>query len=272
MKTIIVATDFSSTATNAVQYAADMALAVKANLVLLHCYQLPVSISEVPVIYDINTAVAGATKELSRLKTDLMLRTVNKVDIQTEVREGSFFSELKDVCADSQPYAVVVGSQGTTAAERFFFGGHTVFAMKHLQWPLIAVPKGVTFSGIRKIALASGLDDDISPEAISKIKALVTDFNAALYIINSGREDEYNPEAVFQAGVLHEELKSLDPHFHFVAGKNFESGISTFVEQNGIDLLIVMPGHYGLVDSLAHKSHTKQLALHTHVALLALHE
>ena len=48
MKTIIVATDFSSTALNAANYAADMALAINADLLLLYVYQLPVSYSEVP--------------------------------------------------------------------------------------------------------------------------------------------------------------------------------------------------------------------------------
>ena len=41
MKTIIVATDFSTAALNAAEYAADMALAIQANILLLHislCY------------------------------------------------------------------------------------------------------------------------------------------------------------------------------------------------------------------------------------------
>ena len=43
MKTILVATDFSSVALNATNYAADMALAINADILLLHVYQIPVS-------------------------------------------------------------------------------------------------------------------------------------------------------------------------------------------------------------------------------------
>jgi len=49
VKTIIVATDFSATALNAANYAADMALAINADMLLLHVYQLPVSYSEIAV-------------------------------------------------------------------------------------------------------------------------------------------------------------------------------------------------------------------------------
>ena len=43
MKKIIVATDFSAAATNAAEYATDMALAVKAGIVLLYVYLPPAS-------------------------------------------------------------------------------------------------------------------------------------------------------------------------------------------------------------------------------------
>ena len=49
MKTIIVPTDYSPAATNAVNYAADMALAIKADLLLVHVYQIPVAVGDMPL-------------------------------------------------------------------------------------------------------------------------------------------------------------------------------------------------------------------------------
>ena len=48
MKTIILATDFSSAASNAANYAADMAVALKADLLLLNVPILPVMYGDVP--------------------------------------------------------------------------------------------------------------------------------------------------------------------------------------------------------------------------------
>ena len=50
MKTIIVPTDFSPIATNAMNFAADMAVNINASLMLLHVYQVPVSMPDVPVV------------------------------------------------------------------------------------------------------------------------------------------------------------------------------------------------------------------------------
>ena len=43
MKTIIIPTDFSAIATNAMRYGIDMATAIKGSILLLHVYQVPVS-------------------------------------------------------------------------------------------------------------------------------------------------------------------------------------------------------------------------------------
>src|SRR5688572_17287919 len=50
MKSILVATDFSQSADNAMNYAASLALNLGANLILLHVYQIPISMSDVPVL------------------------------------------------------------------------------------------------------------------------------------------------------------------------------------------------------------------------------
>ena len=50
MKTIIVPTDFSPIATNAMNFAAEMAVNINASLMLLHVYQVPVSMTDVPVV------------------------------------------------------------------------------------------------------------------------------------------------------------------------------------------------------------------------------
>jgi nucleotide-binding universal stress UspA family protein len=50
-----------------------------------------------------------------------------------------------------------------------------------------------------------------------------------------------------------------------------DKGIIDFAEGNELDMLIVLPKRHGLIDSLMHRSHTKQLVLHSHVPVMALH-
>ncbi|MBL0359003.1 MAG: universal stress protein [Chitinophagaceae bacterium] len=272
MKKIIAATDFSADALNAVNYAADMALSIDAKLVLLHVCQLPLSFGDVPVAVYLDELVKESEKDIEYLKEQLSKRMNGKLTIETLVKTGAFYEELEDACEEQLPYAVVTGSQGKTATQRMLFGSHAVYAMQHLKWPLITVPANATYSSIKNIGFACDFDGVIETTPVDEIKMLVNDFNASLHILNTGKEDEFKPEIVFQSGMLQEMLAALNPKYHFINNQNVEEGILQFAQQNNIDLLIVLPKKHSFIDKLIHKSHTKQLVLHSHVPVMALHE
>jgi len=271
MKTILVATDFSSAALNASEYAMAMASAIHADILLLHVYNIPVNFSEIAVVMSMEELQQGAEKELNQFREQMIQKTEGKVNVTTEIRAGAFFPELKTACESIKPYTVVMGSQGKTAAERLLFGTHAVYAMKHLQWPLITVPPGTKFSAVKKIGLACDFDKVVSTTPVDEIKMLVNDFGAQLHILNTGKRTEFKPELVFESGLLQEMLGALKPEYHFIASGNTDEGIIEFAEKNHIDLLTVLPKRHGLLEKLVHKSHTKQFVLHSHVPVMALH-
>lgn len=271
MKTIIIATDFSAAALNAANYAAEMALAINADVLLLHVISISVTYTDVPVIVNNEDIIRNRENEISKLKKELLARSKSKLIINTEVRMGNFFHELETFCHIINPFAVVMGSQGTTAAERFLTGSHTIHTMKNLMWPLLTVPPGSKFSSIKKIGLACDFIKVAEHTPIDEIKMLVKDFNAELHVLNTGSEKKFNPEIVFQSGLLKEMLQRTNSFYHFISNENVDEGIIDFVEKNNIDLLIVLPKRRDLLNKLLHKSHSKQFVLHSHVPVMALH-
>lgn len=272
MKTIIVATDFSPAATNAMNYAADMALKIHAGLLLFHTYQVPIGYGEMPVISNLDAMLKTAENEMDATKSQIIRQKGDKLLITSAIRMGDFFQELKILCEETKPYTVVMGSQGTTAAERFLFGGHATYTMKHLKWPLITVPPGASFSSIKKIGLACDFNQVVATTPVDEIKKLVNDFKAQLLILHTGSNEKFDPEEVFESGMLQEMLGPVKPKYHFINHENVDEGILDFTEKNQVDLLLVLPKRHNLVEKLVHKSHTKHLVLHSHVPVMALHE
>lgn len=271
MKKIIVATDFSESATNAVLYATDLAVVLDADLVLLHVYQQIQPISEIPVVVDREKEIAGAQEELSELSYQLTKKTGGVIDIHHTTLEGSFFPVLEKICAEVQPYLVVLGSQGTTALDRLIMGGHTIYAMKHLQWPVLAVPANTVFEGIRKIGLACDLHDVDTLIPAEKLNKLVNDLKAEFHVLNTGKAGVYDPELFIGSQKL-TRISSVKPKFHFLTGNNVDEGIVDFANKIEIDLLIVLPRKHGFIYQLVHQSHTKYMAMHSNAPVLALHQ
>ena len=271
MKTILVATDFSEASFNAAAYAVNMALIIDSKIMLLHIIQIPMMYGEVPVTFSIEDINKTAVQKIKEFKERLLMTANQALHINTQINVGIFIHELKTVCEDIQPDFVVVGNQGRTAAERALFGSHTIQAIKTLVWPVISVPADVSFSSVKKIGLASDFRKILDTTPVNEIKILVNEFKAELHILNIGNKSSYDPDTIFESGILQELFYELKPIYHIINADNTDNSILDFAEKNKIDLLIVVPKRYNLVDAMMHKSHTKQIVLHGHVAIFSLH-
>src|SRR3982750_2105912 len=107
MKRIIVPTDFSPPAENAMLYAGQLAETIGASVVLLHVYQIPVSMNEVPVLLvSADELRENAEKNLERSK-EILQKNYPTLEIGSESRLGDVVDELNDLCEALQPFAIV---------------------------------------------------------------------------------------------------------------------------------------------------------------------
>ena len=275
MKTIIVPTDFSPIATNAINFAADMAVNINASLMLLHIYQVPVSMTDVPVVMVSAEELRKSSEaKLQEIKDAMTHITSGKIKVYTEARLGDVSDELEDVCKLIQPFAVIMGTRGTSGVERILFGSTTLTAIRHLKWPVIVVPPGKEYgTGIKKIGFACDFDKVVETTPIQFIKKMVKEFGAELHVLNVDYESRhFKPETPEESLMLHTLLEDLSPNYHFINHADIEDGINEFVEENNIDLLITIPKKHKLLDSLFKHSSTKQLVTQSHVPVMCVHE
>ena len=275
MKTIIVPTDFSPTATNAMNFAADMAVNINASLMLLHVYQVPVSMTDVPVVIVSADELKKSTeRKLQELKNEVAHITSGRIRVFTEAVLGDVSSELEEVCEEIEPFAVIMGTRGASGVERVLFGSTTLTAIRHLKWPVIVVPPGKEYgNGIKKIGFACDFERVVENTPVQFIRNMVKEFGAELHVLNVDHEGKnFKPGTPEQSMILHELLADLDPHYHFIEHPHVEDGINDFVDKNNIDLLITIPKKHKLLDSLFKKSSTKQLVTRSHVPVMCVHE
>jgi nucleotide-binding universal stress UspA family protein len=212
-----------------------------------------------------------AEKEIKELQEELNRRNKGKTELLTKVIIGSYLPELKLLCDAVMPYAVVIGSQGSSALARTIFGSNAIQTMVRLSWPVIAVPAQMKYRAIKKIALACDLNHAAELVPVNYLKSMVTDFNCQLDVINIGSDNYFSPGDVFESGLLRKKLQPLNPRYHFITAKDVNEAILDFIEMNEVDLLMVLPRIHGLLDRLFYRSHTKHLVLHSHVPVMAIH-
>lgn len=274
MKTLIVPTDFSPVSINAMNYAAEMAVAIDASLLLIHIYQVPVTFSEVPVMaVPVEEMKKVSEERLGEMKQSIEHITSDKIKVYTEAVLGDTIDELKLCCERIQPFAVVMGTHGSSGIERVIMGSTTLTAIRHLKHPVIAIPPGTTFKGIRKIGLACDFKDVIESTPVNFIKMIVDEFKASLHILNVDyNQAHFNRQTPLESAYLETMLDTTKPNYHFLNREDVVAGITEFAETNNLDLVMVIPKKHKLLEGIFHKSSSAALVSHSHIPVVAIHE
>ncbi|HVZ97984.1 MAG TPA: universal stress protein [Chitinophagaceae bacterium] len=266
MKTIIAPVDFSSVSTNACEFAAKMAAYIHARLILMHVQELPAAVAEYPVSEEVFNSM-NEEEDLDNLRLKLLAETGNSIEIDTKYVLGSADYEIRQLCNDVKPLAVVMGTHSYGALDRFLIGSKTLYAAKNLKYPVLIVPPGAEFKPFKKIALASDLKD-VYQVPVHEIEVMIKYFNAGLDIFYAGKNEEDLSRRTLGDMLLEGRLEYMKPQFYFTEDTDVMRGVSALAKKHNTDLLVVVPKKHGLF----HKSQSKDFILYSNVPVLAIHE
>ena len=252
MNTILVPTDFSAAAQQATAYAAQLAVPFNATILLLHVYQMPVPMTEYPVLMVTHDDIKkGVTQGLQRAKEEAE-SAFPEIDFEIESRLGDIATEIEEVAKERNPLAVVVGTKDLSGFERFLFGDTTASLIRNSSYPVIAVPEGTRYNTPKNLVLATDLLN-INELPAETITTIATRLGANLHVVHV---DIKNTEAG-QPDILLQKLAGAHPIFHVIQEEDVTEGIRQYVEQQKIDLVLVVPHEHNFYERLFFKGHTQ---------------
>lgn len=277
MKTIIVPTDFSATAYNAARYALGLATQMgTARVVLYHAYELIVPIPDVPTsipMVDPNELKTASLEGLEHMKQDLLPLLPAGVELDYRADNNLLAAHIDNLSKEEKADLIVMGTTGGSQLEEILIGSNTIDVAKHTSCPVLIVPAGVSFKPIRKVVFACDFKKVGTGTPIYPLKRLLSVFQAELHVLNIDKEGKGlstdTPEASLLLDTL---LEGLHPTYHFIDHPNVVQGIMEFADRETADLILTIPRKHGLFESIFKRSHTAQLAFHTHIPMLAIHE
>jgi nucleotide-binding universal stress UspA family protein len=272
MSSIVVPVNFSQNSANAARYAADLALVIGADVHLLYVFQLPVSMSEVPMpeaAYD--SFRDSGLDLLNRLTEELTTRSFGKVRITSLMQTGAIEQEIESFCELKKPFLVVMGASANTF-ENLLVGSSTIKALRHLRYPVLVVPANAKFKTIRKIVIACDRDDIDSgmPHAMPFLRELSRLLGSQLEVVHALSQEESATEASFEYNKWKNDVNILDPALHLISRPDLSHGLTSYLEKQEADWLMVSPKSHSFLEF--HRSRSKQLANHCPIPLISLHE
>lgn len=266
MYTILCPTDFSTGAKRAAEFAADLAKAWSAPLVLVHAYEVPQSE---------NLAAARLLEEVKALTEESLLREAKRleghgVQIRTEALYGNLVSVVKDLVKDDPWHTFVV--MGTRGASGFaiLFGTNASAFMHHLPCPVWVVPEEAPKGLPKRIALAvDGLLEPATDGAFANAVVLGKRLGARVDTVHIHSDGE-KPHVDWPEKEQRIRAHGLPVEVRRAPG--VEEGLLRFLAETQSDALAFIARKHHWLLEIGHRSVSNALVFRTHQPLLIMHE
>lgn len=270
MKKIIVPIDFSDTSVNAAKYAIELAKSISdVHITLYHVYS-SISFSSL-TSKDENSRQMVSEAELKNLKDKI---ADGFGSISCEVEDGSFVENLARFALGNHSDLVIMGITGSSKITQVFMGTNTLNVIRNISCPVMIIPPDAKYTGLKKVVLTSDFKDVARTTPFNAIKKILDTFHPHLDILNVDSEHfvELTDEFKIEREAMEEKLGTYNPEFSFLRAYDFLEGISSFVETRNINAIITVPRKHNFLSQLFKTSHTKKLAYHSRVPIIAVPE
>jgi nucleotide-binding universal stress UspA family protein len=266
MKTILAPVDFSDASTNSVSFAAELSKRSSARLVIVN------------ILQQIEDEEKTKNK-LKSMESDLKKSFGADLNCESSFAHGNLITSLKKIIAVQQPDLIVMGTKGASGLKKILIGSNTVNVLANIKSPVLVIPEVARFDnfinkGRNRIVLATDLDSLENEGALDILKEI------ALLIIGSKlRVLSVRPKNTRLAGSKRMERDFLLSFFNpeivservTVFSNSVIGGINFYLNQKNEDtgLLAMIARDSG---HLIQKHYTREMASHTHLPLLVLHD
>jgi nucleotide-binding universal stress UspA family protein len=275
METIVVPTDFTPAANNAVEYAVKLAESLNARIVLVHVFQVPtVSIEENSAMDIVGPLQENARQRLELLKKDIFRRAGREFDIECIAQAGAVYNIIENISVSENADLIVTGIVGEAGKiKEKLFGTTGINLARNQDIPVFIIPEGAKFRPIKKICLACDMDKTEETGLIYIARYFSKLFSSAeLEVVYVGNpEERMTVEKDKTHSFIENKLSNTVHRTVHLTNQDPALGLEEYIDTHHPDVVMISPKKHNVFYYLFKKSVTQAVAFNVNVPVLAIH-
>src|ERR1700744_4225056 len=273
MKQILVATDFSNSASNAMEYAMALAKVLHMEVCVIHAIGPTEGINN-------NTYNAIFIDDYYNNKRQALKDWVEKYTANSEYKDvevttvcgvGFLKNVLDKYISEHYVELLVMGITGSTNISGIV-GSNVSTILSVLKTPTLIIPSESKFSDQPIITLATDYETRLSAQDMNALNEMVEAFKSETLKVIYVSDKKETKHLETEEKKLQELLKTSTPEFNYISNSKPLNGILEFVEKNDTDILCLVKHHHNVIYRLFNRSMITAVVNKSLKAVLVLHE
>ena len=278
MASIIVPTDFSDNAYNALFYASRLISSEVCKISLVHSYgdQLSEALSRLD--NSVNDVIANEIRakiydQLEVVKHKI-IRDCEGTALEVELFYGALALNdiINDLIDNMDVDFVVMGTKGASGLKEVFMGSQAVSVIKNIHpIPLFLIPEKSDFKLPKNSVYATDLKTDYQENELAFLKNIVKEQQSNFHLAHV-----YHPSKAAAGVELHytnlkNRLQDVAYTTHWISSdKEMEETLTEFCKSHHINLLVLRYHKYSFLKSILKTSFVEKASFHLDLPLLIL--
>lgn len=267
MKNILIPTDFSSSADDAISYALDLFKCDTAHFYFLHAYA-----DEAYGPFKNGTDAAFEhQKQTIKKNAEIMLdEIVDKLRKEKHIPKHSYsyrtvFDSLVDGVNDfvdeKNIDLIIMGTKGKTANKNITFGSQTVQIFKYVKCPVLAVPHGYAFKQPKNILFPSAYLLPYKRRELKLLDTLAAQFKSKIHSLYISDFDDLSHRQLDNKKFLTESLPHARLSFETTTVTNKAQAIMEYIVKNDMDFLVMVNSRHSFIEDMLYRSTVDEIGL-----------
>ena len=279
MLQILVPTDFSKNAWNALKYGLDLYKSINCTFYLLH-------VNPIPTYSGAGSSVKGSSKmaqesvlkESKESLDELLLRIENipasaKHSFVTIALYDFFVDSIKREVETKNIDLIIMGTKGSTGLKKATMGSNTGDVITKVKCPLLAVPENAVFKRPEEIAFPTDYYLRYDLKVLNTLVEMTRMNKSVLRVLHiSKKGEELNEEQLKNKEFLNDFLQDIEHSFHSLTGTDLETAVQDFTESSDIDMIAMVAKNLNFFQRILFRPKVEQISYHTDIPFLVLHE
>lgn len=263
---ILVPTDLSDNADNAITFAIAYAKQQCASITLVFSYF---------AVYDFAAEASRMAQTIEKDANAALEKIINKVGssvkIDYKIIQGTVATAIFTTVTNGDYDLIIMGTQGASGIKKNLIGSNTATVIKESEIPVIAVPFGSSFDSIRNIKVAVDLINE-KEGVFKRLIKLTETWDLPYHIIHIENKPDFNKKITFKGleAYLNENFPDSEFSFEKLQEVNTDKGLENYVKNKSDSLLVMFSKDRGFLDFIFYHSHSVEMVYHTHIPLLVI--
>ena len=278
-KRILIPTDFSQNAFNAIEYAMELFKEQECDFLILNSYyhsgySKDNLLSPEPKMEVRREIQSKSEENMRKLKGRMDTFNANPLHSFFYLNEfGAFFEVMEKTVEKEGIQLVIMGTRGQTDNKTVILGSNAVNVMEKIrQCPVLAIPSTVAYKAPNEIVFPTSFRTNYKQTELKLLVEIAQITNAPIRILHIQSEKSLTEAQLSNKAMLEGLMAGAAYTHHRLYNIEVNDGVRSFVQSRESEMIAIVNKKHSFFGSIFSNPMVKELEKHTNVPLLALHD